>query len=1122
MNEKTNKTTNENALSGYLKVKALNNDVRGKRRVYFTCHPDDFDKYFEKVTDDILKCANCAIFYTENMAEPLPEVYREADLGQMNLFVIPVTYNLLTKPNRAMDSDFAFADSKQGSIPVLPLVMEDNLDEFFKARFGARQYLMPFASDRTAISYEKKLSRYLASVLLDDETVERVRKAFDAYVFLSYRKKDRQFANELMHFIHKNPLYRDVAIWYDEFLTPGESFEKNIGAALENCNLFALLVTPNLINEKNYVRDVEYPMAKNAGKPVIPAEMQKTDRKELEKQYDNLPDCVDAYNDDDLSKSISEALKKISLKANENDPEHNFLIGMAYFSGIDVEINGEYAVELMTSAAEARLPEAMITLYAIYQSGERMKIDFDKSLYWAEKLYAYYSEKEGKTSENALNWLNNVVFAQLSKGDFANAAPLAEKAYALNVETSGEKSAGSISALSNLISVNNSLANTSVALELSEKLYRIQCETEGKESPVTQMTLTNMAQQYAISGNIRKGLEYAEIGYRAQLEAYGEKSAQTIYALNALSILYSMSGDVEQAAKTSERAYELCRELLGEDNATTLSFSMNLAHSYQILGKAEEALALFEKVCRYDVENYGIEHPATVIAIGNLGQSYALSGKKAHAFNCSYKVYRLNCRIYGKKHPGTILSLNNFGYSFLNLGAPLNALDYFNEAYDLSKINLGEAHPTTVLILNNLSQTYSILGNMQKSLDLSLEAYRLQCSITDERHPTSIVALKNIADTYSQLEDAENAIKCAEKAYKLQVEVFGENHRDSLIYLFSVLTAYSVAEDYEKMAELVEKGYELSMKLKEKPQDIALGMMRQLQEILEDIDEEKAEKLGEKIDEFGGLPFTDDDDYDYDEDDFDLDSDDDDESKEEYADDDGFGSDDDYDENDEKNEESDDWSYLSGEENGSFVSVLFPKNEMFESGITDALLTDVLYGKIDKMPFSDEKIPADEDELQLLELKIKERIMLFDEAHLMGKSTENLLNLYVLKTKTAGETDEDAISALNAAGENFSYMGDEKKELLTNIRLYRLICKVHGESSREAQNALFQLLISYNDQTRDFIYDICNEVYRAKYPLSEDVATLLSLFFDEGNETEKSFSIFKRASADGSSDHDEE
>ena len=118
------------------------------------------------------------------------------------------------------------------------------------------------------------LETYIKSVLVSSELAEKVRAAFDAYIFLSYRKKDRRKAQELMRLIHRNPLCRDIAIWYDEFLTPGEDFNQAIGKMLQKSDLFAPVVTPNLVNEINYVMTTEYPAARKQGKPVLPVEME--------------------------------------------------------------------------------------------------------------------------------------------------------------------------------------------------------------------------------------------------------------------------------------------------------------------------------------------------------------------------------------------------------------------------------------------------------------------------------------------------------------------------------------------------------------------------------------------------------------------------------------------------------------------------------------------------------------------------------------------------------------------------------------------------------------------------------------------------------------------------------
>ena len=140
-----------------------NSNPKGKPRVFFTCHPDDFSRSFERICEDVFKTHDCAIYYTEDLNEEIEEQYVQSDLGQMNLLIIPVTFKLLTQKNRAMDSDFRYA--QENHIPVLPIMMESGLDEIYSRndKFGQMQYLNPFAQDLTAISYEEKLKKYLRS-----------------------------------------------------------------------------------------------------------------------------------------------------------------------------------------------------------------------------------------------------------------------------------------------------------------------------------------------------------------------------------------------------------------------------------------------------------------------------------------------------------------------------------------------------------------------------------------------------------------------------------------------------------------------------------------------------------------------------------------------------------------------------------------------------------------------------------------------------------------------------------------------------------------------------------------------------------------------------------------------
>lgn len=146
------------------------------------------------------------------------------------------------------------------------------------------------------------------------------------------------------------------------------------------------MVTPNLVNEKNYVQTTEYPMARDAKKKILPAEFVNTDYKKLSDMYPNIPDCVDAENSIQLTETLMNSLRSIAKKENDSDPQHNFFIGLAYLNGIDVEIDVEHAKALIVSAAEAGLNEATEKLVSMYQNGDGVERDYLKAIEWQRKL----------------------------------------------------------------------------------------------------------------------------------------------------------------------------------------------------------------------------------------------------------------------------------------------------------------------------------------------------------------------------------------------------------------------------------------------------------------------------------------------------------------------------------------------------------------------------------------------------------------------------------------------------------------------------------------------------------------------------------------------------------------
>lgn len=631
----------------FLKVETKNKvDIDKKPRVYFTCHPDDFEKHFKKICDDIFKTHDCAIYYTEDMTEVVAEDEKQVDLGRNNLFVVPVTFKLLTTPNRAMDEDIPYALKEH--IPVLPIVMEPGIDEFYSKpdKFGELQYLNPYSTDLTEICYEEKLKKYLESVLISDELAKRVRTAFDAYIFLSYRKKDRKYANELMRLIHSNPECRDIAIWFDEFLTPGESFKENIEKILDDCKLFTLLVTPQLLEKvvdksgeerDNYVISTELPLARKKkqekGTDIFAVEMEDTDKEAL--SAISIEDYTNPKNADFRARLL-EIISRMAITTN-NTPEHNFLIGLAYLEGVDMEVDRERGLELITYAAEAELPEAMEKLYEMYSKGFGVEIDYQEAVKWAGRLVDYNKREFGEKDARTIRALNVLSLAHIDNGDYTLALIIGDRVCTLSMECFGENSIEYLTYLLNLGMEYYYLEDPEKALNFCEKAYKNGCNLLKNEEPLMLPILNGMA---------------------LALDGVGKR---------------------RRALKMVRQTYELSCEILGEENPDTLIYLNNLAASYASLGKLLMAAKTLEKVCALKIKALGEEHPCTLFSLANLAVIYLRLCRGKKALRISEIVYETTSKALKENHPSTRRSLRILYLAYGLTGNFKLAMQYYTQ-----------------------------------------------------------------------------------------------------------------------------------------------------------------------------------------------------------------------------------------------------------------------------------------------------------------------------------------------------------------------------------------------------------------------------------------------------------
>ncbi len=416
-----------------------------KSKVWFCCHPEDFSMYFKEISEDIFNIVDCTIYYDEypNSNYDLTELLFE--LSQMQLFVIPITKRFLEEESRARCTELAYAI--EHNIPILPLMQEPGLDKQFNEICGHFHFLYKDLNDPTAITFKEKFSAFLNTVLLPNDIMDKIKKAFDAQIFLSYRKKDRKEAQRLMKMIHENEHAKYVAIWYDEFLTPGENFDDAIKGILIKSDIFAMVITPNLINESNYVLNEEYPTALKEGKTVLPIEMVMTNKSVLQLQLPGLTHVIFVGENSCFHREITKVIEKI-VANQEHSSEQDYLIGLAYLNGIDVEINHELALNLIISAAEAKLPDAVLKAADMYHYGIGVKPDYKKAIVWYKKyieLLLLLNKKDRNLSnspywkdllvaelrmnlKSAIRAMINLGKLYLEFGDLENAARFCEEA----------------------------------------------------------------------------------------------------------------------------------------------------------------------------------------------------------------------------------------------------------------------------------------------------------------------------------------------------------------------------------------------------------------------------------------------------------------------------------------------------------------------------------------------------------------------------------------------------------------------------------------------------------------------------------------------------------------------
>ena len=685
----------------------------GKPKVFFTCHPGDFATWFDPICEDLFRNSNCAVYYTRDPSAHIESASDLVSLERMNLLVVPVTNRLLLEASRAMD-DVRLARKKR--IPILPILCEEVPSKLYAApeNFGELQYLDKVGVDPTAIGYDTKLRDHLEAVLFDDKKADLIRQAFDARIFLSYRKKDRVFANELMRTIHSDPQREGIAIWFDEYLALGESFEHSIDENLEQSDLFALLVTPSVLEmtdgEPNYVMRVEYPKARSLDKPIVAVEMRKTDAGSLAAAYPGLPECFDLRQGVPRRRFLKR-VGELARSTQSPDPMRDYLLGGAYLYGIDVERNPDKALQLIKSAAVNGLPAAMQELAYMYHFGVGVAPNSKQEIRWAAKLKDYNSSHYGAYSPESRQSHYGLAVAYLQGGQYEKACDLLEELYEECRVAPSETGPKTSDVLTDFVSAMLLLGRYEEALKRSRELLDILSADPNADIRRVSVATNNHAWILQRLGRNADALKLLKEDYERIVERYGDRVPHALLLLRniaAITLALSSTDDSlkDQARSLAAKAYDLHVSVLGEEDQQTIQALSTKGDTLQSVNP-KEALACHEKAYKVSERTLGASHPVTL----DYKSHYVLSLCNAHrglddeksilrkAIETLREIHDTQVRILGRDHRDTLFTLDTLGRTYLVEGSEENvakARTVLGEAYAAQREVLGDTHPNTL------------------------------------------------------------------------------------------------------------------------------------------------------------------------------------------------------------------------------------------------------------------------------------------------------------------------------------------------------------------------------------------------------------------------------------------
>ena len=372
------------------------------------------------VAEEILECLDCKV-YVPQSGHVMGEERMESCIREFSWFVILVSSGLFDGQNSTF---LLLKELIRSHARILPIQIEDTagLGGRFTEQFGKLHVLKRFQP-----AYSTALGWFISErvdhhriVGLSPEQQEIRQHQFRFRTFISYRKKDAQYLGRFLERIRRMPELRDMSVFYDNDLVPGEDYNERLEQEINGSDVVIFIITPNMLEAGNYVIRREYPQAVAGHKLLLPVIMADTDETALAECFPAFSAYVKFGEDVEFAERMTAFRTEHFGAVPGMSAEQKYFLGYAFEQGEGTERNLKLAETLYREAASEGYHSANAKLAFLHVDGlvpDTFPGETERLL--EKAMYAYAEKLPGMDPSSETSYGFGMAFARLSEELYA-------------------------------------------------------------------------------------------------------------------------------------------------------------------------------------------------------------------------------------------------------------------------------------------------------------------------------------------------------------------------------------------------------------------------------------------------------------------------------------------------------------------------------------------------------------------------------------------------------------------------------------------------------------------------------------------------------------------------------